>query len=704
MTVLSGIRRQRRLRRPTGAPPPLPRKLGLTGKLWILLFVVMCVGATLLMTQPTLLRLSDHAGRAVLEFVANLRTDWLTRIVRWVDTATRGWAIASVGAAGAIALMILRRWRHLVVFIVTLGLIEQVGTVMLQVIAKPRPYGVEIIGNWGGYSMPSPSVTVVAAIVIGLVYTLVVPGRARTLAKLVALPAIGIVAFTRLYLAVDHPGAVLFGVAYGVTSMVIAFRLFCPNEVFPVVYRRGKTAHLDVTGRRAEAITTAVRDQLGLTVLDIKPVGLAGSCGSTPLRLCIAGEPNTYVFAKLYAKGHVRADRWYKLWRTILYGKLEDESPFQTVRRLVEYEDYTLRLLQDYGIETAAPFGIVEITPECEYMLVTEFFDGACEISEADVDDRVIHSGLRLIRDLWDAGIAHRDIKPANLLVRDGNVLLIDVFFVQVRPSPWRQAVDLGNMMLVLAVKTDVPRVYRIALEYFTPDELAEAFAATRGVASPTQLRAQLKQDGRNLLAAFRAMAPARDPIVLQRWSVRRVYTALATFIVLLFMGFTAGNVFGTTANLPVNALICGTSRTMLLAAQAVPSASHVPCIDALPAGWRVGRTEIHSGGGSFTLGSDHAGSAAVSLAFAARCDISGAEPTVADEFGTKVWERGSTRYYTYRGGCTTYRFDFVTGAPATVTTEVEQALGFTSRMRLVEHLRETEGIRLCGFGAPCGR
>jgi hypothetical protein len=41
-----------------------------------------------------------------------------------------------------------------------------------------------------------------------------------------------------------------------------------------------------------------------------------------------------------------------------------------------------------------------------------------------------------------------------------------------------------------LAVRTDPARVYRQALNYFTGAELAEAFTATRGVASPTQLRA----------------------------------------------------------------------------------------------------------------------------------------------------------------------------------------------------------------------
>ena len=227
----------------------------------------------------------------------------------------------------------------------------------------------------------------------------------------------------------------------------------------------------------------------------------------------------------------MRADRWYKLGRTILYGALEDEASFQTVRRFVQYEDYTLRLMQDMKLPVPAPYGIVEITPEREYLIVMEFFDGAVEISEAEVDDEIIDEGLLLIRKLWDAGLAHRDIKPGNLMVRDGKVLLVDAFFVQVRPSPWRQAVDLGNMMLVLAVKSDPERVYRHALQYFTPDEIAEAFAATRGVASPTQLRTVMKQDGRDLLAQFRRLAPERRPIAIQRWSVRRV--ALATGLVL---------------------------------------------------------------------------------------------------------------------------------------------------------------------------
>ena len=106
----------------------------------------------------------------------------------------------------------------------------------------------------------------------------------------------------------------------------------------------------------------------------------------------------------------------------------------------------------------------MELTPEREYLLVTEFFDGAVELGQADIDDRVIDDGLGLIRKLWDAGLAHRDIKPANLLVRDGHLLLIDVFFTEVHPTPWRQAVDLANMMLCLALRSDPERVYQRAL------------------------------------------------------------------------------------------------------------------------------------------------------------------------------------------------------------------------------------------------
>jgi hypothetical protein len=104
---------------------------------------------------------------------------------------------------------------------------------------------------------------------------------------------------------------------------------------------------------------------------------------------------------------------------------------------------------------------------------------------DASVDDTVIASGIALIRSVWDAGLAHRDIKPSNLPVGAGKFNLIDVFFCQVRPSAWRQSVDPANMLMLLALGSEVDRVDRATLRWFTPDDIAEASAATKGVHGP---------------------------------------------------------------------------------------------------------------------------------------------------------------------------------------------------------------------------
>ncbi|HVJ97595.1 MAG TPA: hypothetical protein VNC41_12270 [Acidimicrobiia bacterium] len=198
----------------------------------------------------------------------------------------------------------------------------------------------------------------------------------------------------------------------------------------------------------------------------------------------------------------------------------------------MQYEDYVMRVMLDAGIPVVHTYGIVEITPEREYLIVTDFLDGAQEIGDPDVvvTDDIIDQALHTVRLMWDTGIAHRDIKPANLMVCHDKLFLIDVAFGQIRPSAWREAVDLANMMLVLALKTNAPHVYERACEVFTPDEIAEAFAATHGITSPTQLRSFLHADGRPLLEDFRALAPARDPIPIQRWTLRRA--ALLTAVV----------------------------------------------------------------------------------------------------------------------------------------------------------------------------
>jgi tRNA A-37 threonylcarbamoyl transferase component Bud32 len=286
-----------------------------------------------------------------------------------------------------------------------------------------------------------------------------------------------------------------------------------------------------------------LRNQLGIVATSVEPFGLEGSAGSTPLR--ISQEDGPDVFGKLYSSSHLRSDRSYKLARTLLYGRLEDEKPFNSVRRLIQHEDYMLHVMKRAGVDCMEPIGIVEITPDREYLLVGEFIEGAAEITEVEVTTELIDAGIATVSAMWRAGIAHRDIKPANVLVQGERLRLIDVAFAQVRPSPWRQAVDLSNMMLVLALGSTPELVYERTLQRFSEEEIAEAFAASRGLTLPSGLRAEMKNDGRDLLTTFRELAPDREPVRIQRWSLRRVgltawvAVVAAALVVFLFGSLT---------------------------------------------------------------------------------------------------------------------------------------------------------------------
>ncbi|HZD74976.1 MAG TPA: phosphatase PAP2 family protein [Actinomycetota bacterium] len=536
-----------RRRRPSGEEPPLPYAIDATGRYWVVATCLVLVAWVLVFSNFRFGLSVIVIDQAVLERVARARTAWLTDLAQGAHAIGSLWTVRALYWGTVLLLFVVRRFRQLLVLLVSVQVVVGLVSLVAYAFLRPRPLGVQILGDWTMWAHPSRPVAVLSATLVGMVYALLPQGRLRQIGKLVAAGVVVALGLARVYLAVDSPSDILVGAIVGVTIPLVAFRALAPNEAFPVVYRRGRGAHLDVGGRRGEAIHRALEDQLGVQVVKVEPFGLAGSAGSTPLRIQVEsqGDQPVYLFGKLYAKTHLRSDRWYKLGRTLRFGRLEDEKPFNTVRRLVQQEDYALRLMHGAGVGSPAPVGVVELTPEREYLVVAEFIDRARELGECEVDDAVVDGGLRIIRRLWDAGLAHRDIKPANLLVRDGEVHLIDVFFTEVRPSPWRQAVDLANMMLVLAVRSDCKRVYQRALREFDVHEIGEAFAATRGITMPSQLRRMIREQGRDLHGDFIRLLPERPhPISIQRWSLRRVLLSLGV----LFGGLAA--LFLVAANL----------------------------------------------------------------------------------------------------------------------------------------------------------
>ena len=393
------------------------------------------------------------------------------------------------------------------------------------VLRRPRPFGVVFRTDWYAWALPSEQMAALAVTLVGILYALVPEGRWRQTGKWTAAAVVALVAVARMHLGVEAPSDVVVGVGDRGDDPVARLSSVHPERGLPgdlpagagrPLGRRWRTGRGDPPGA-GRPTRVGRRGRRTVRPGRVSRVDAAAHQDQRRAR-------TTWLFGKLYARSHLRADRWYKLGRELLYGRLEDEKPFHTVRRLVQQEDYALHKLHLAGLPTPRPYGFVELTPEREYLLVTEFFDQRPSSATPRSTSRVVDDGLALIRKLWDTGLAHRDIKPANLLVRDGQLLLIDVAFVQARPSPWRQAVDLANMMLCLALRSDPELVYQRALRQFTVAEISEAFAAARGLALPSQLRRMLRDQGRDLHAEFLDLLPARpQPIRIQRWSARRV-------------------------------------------------------------------------------------------------------------------------------------------------------------------------------------
>jgi hypothetical protein len=532
-TTAEAKRGRQARRRPSGEPPPLPREDRWTGWVWVLAGVLLLgVGVSVLIATTDLVQRADQA---VLRWFAQARTSWLTDAAKLAALLTSFAVVMTLRLGTVVVLVVYRRFRHLVVFLATLVATDWL-VVRVLAVQLPRPT-VPALMDAAAYAFPSKAISALAITLAAMGFVLVGRGRGRSRLRGVFTVVLALVILAELYLAADYLSGMAYAVLLAPCVADVAFRWLVPEEGFPITYQtRGNAAHLDLGGEPGKAIVAAMADQLGLHVTEVKEFGLEGSGGSSPLRMTL--RDGTRVFGKIYSTSHERADRWYRFGRTILYGQLEDETPVGSVRRLATYEDYALRLLADHGVRVARTYGLVELTPNQEYMLVTEFFENARNLGDSEIDDTVIDEGLGMVRTFWDIGVAHRDVKPANLLVRDGHLQLVDVSGLEVRPSPWRQAVDLSNMLLVLALRTDPERVYARATKVFTPEEIAEACACAVGLTIPTELQAKLKADGRPLLKRFRQLAPARERVSIQRWSTQRLLlTAGAAFGVLLMAG-----------------------------------------------------------------------------------------------------------------------------------------------------------------------
>ncbi|GAA4733837.1 hypothetical protein GCM10023328_11690 [Modestobacter marinus] len=444
-----------------------------------------------------------------------------------LDALGAGLGYRVVWVPTVLVLVWARRWRHLLVYLSTVSLVATLALVSVGDHLVARTLRTGLTGSADHVALPAWPVVVLAAVATGSLYALTPSGPARRWGWTAVAVLVGALALARVGSSLDSASAAVVSALVGSSAAALVASVFAPERAFPVTYDRRVKAHLDLDAQRRDRVLSAVRDQLGIEATELEPFRLDGSAGSTPCRLRLAHGPPTHLFGKLYATTHLRSDRWYKYARVLRYGRLEDEAPFSSVRRLVEHEDYMLRLLRDGGVQVPEPVGVVEVVPGQEYLLVSELVPDSVEVLESGLGDAVIDDALRQVRRLWAAGAAHRDVKPSNVLAQGDRVFLVDVSFGELRPSRWRQSVDLANMLLTLAVVAGPERVLGRAAAFFSAEELAEAFATTGSVTVPRQLQRMVQGTGRDLVGEFRALLPPHPRISVQRWSLRRVLLAV---------------------------------------------------------------------------------------------------------------------------------------------------------------------------------
>jgi hypothetical protein len=142
----------------------------------------------------------------------------------------------------------------------------------------------------------------------------------------------------------------------------------------------------------------------------------------------------------------------------------------------------------------------------------------------------------------------------------------------------------------------------------------------------------------------------------------------------------------------------------VVLEAQAVPSATLLPCLEPLPAGWWVRDVFIRRGRARFILDSDRAGPSAVTVVLERYCRVPRVTRVPTDEPGTRRYEEigpvrpgtgfTGTRFYLFPGGCVTYTFRFQGEERAVSLGEATLFLSFVSREQVRELVRATTDDR----------
>jgi hypothetical protein len=153
----AGTTRPPRRRRPTGEAPPLPHHLQISGVGWLVASVVL-VGLSIAVFAGGLRGPAVEVtvvDDAVVSWLAGLDAPGLEGTWRALAFLGSWWVLNTLALGLVLALLALRRFRHLIVVLIVAQLqIMVIYNLVGPVAQRPRPFGVEIRAGWGGWALP----------------------------------------------------------------------------------------------------------------------------------------------------------------------------------------------------------------------------------------------------------------------------------------------------------------------------------------------------------------------------------------------------------------------------------------------------------------------------------------------------------------------------------------------------------------------
>jgi hypothetical protein len=215
-----------------------------------------------------------------------------------------------------------------------------------------------------------------------------------------------------------------------------------------------------------------------------------------------------------------------------------------------------------------------------------------------------------------------------------------------------------------------------------------------------------IRQQGRDLHAIFMRLLPTKPKrIPIQRWNRRRVLLlAGAAVIVAIVVANPA--IFTDTQQITRTPTAledagCDRYEPQWLAAQAVPSASLIPCIQALPAGWTVVGGTANNGRAEWIV--DHQVTSGgteeeqLLISLTPSCDLSGTTEQPRDASGVRHYKRlavgddafVATWFDVFDGGCASATTETTERQWELLEADLRSAWKYSTRAELARVLEE---------------